>query len=1136
MGRLSLRYTHALVGLVVALVFSGCNAAKPSAASSDPNPVEISLDLKRPGVQAENVVTRSLYFAKPDAPKGLGPEGIGTFGPGRVTLPFTVEKAGRYTLVLSYALAAGPRTLSIVIDQQPEIAAELWPTSPDYPWGSSHLYGKRWPPPADWQSETPYDLASGPHTLRLNFSAGDLLLMGARLDLAEVGSAGQNQVLRAANPQPWLQAGYVPFPALVFTDRKVENSRITFNGTWTNLAPGPVSYRLSAAVMPRSGASRALFKVIESAETLQLPIGGSTPFTLTVEAAQTLPALDYSEMVMLKLTSNDLPGLSKPYLMTTATSYLAPRTQTKLRYVRGEHDGKYAVADDTDWRHVLPTRETLGLQDGRYARTLTEAFLEALRSASPPVRTRPSKPGTTEGVINLTEWAKTSPDAWEKQPYRMDWRHPLARLLIAPGLSDMSTESLRRMMMLLNEEMPFYPVDRWDSAQPLILPVIQYERTGTGLLASYLRLVQEKVISDDEHFRILHNVILPLYTAFRDDLRIGGTLAEAARAGDTTIRVQRDTAPNIFPEEMTGDWLRIGSGATTDYVRVQRRDGEGKIELGTDFPGPLKFDHPAGEVWVSFHMREWLELEATEIWSFLTLAAASRDSAIVEQCIDMLATLYETQNVFKEDGSFANEPGSYGWSAFEYIALAGQIRDFLGEDVLLAALWDRLLKALVLWNDFPFSDGLHPMLNRGGGNNQLGRQDDAFKLLVELFPEQTDLIQRYRTIIDQEKKRAPGTTVDNRSFLAEGWGYAMLRGPGTWDSRMETLIASKKILSTPGDHTSRDTLGIVIFANGAIMTPRYGYDWRSSAFPLLNMVRIDHEEPAYWGDFLHFDPDPNLPSAVAFTDMAVPYQTAPGLARQERWLVQLPEYLFDAYFVRPNDGQSHVYEWGYRNLGEVAPLASVPLNEVKNADGTPWEPFKDYLKNTSQRGQAFTTDTAWGAQWTMNEGNVSFPTDYPHPPKGATMRLTMEGASGTRVILAWLDGPARNDKANLRQDFVVVERSGTNVTFISAFEPVKPGQQARVQEVVTLATDPPGPARVVKVVTRDGADYFLVGTPDFAAKRAPRQIGPFTTDAALAFLRVQGGKVVNWMFAGGSSLEFADASATLTTQETHAPR
>ena len=127
-----------------------------------------------------------------------------------------------------------------------------------------------------------------------------------------------------------------------------------------------------------------------------------------------------------------------------------------------------------------------------------------------------------------------------------------------------------------------------------------------------------------------------------------------------------------------------------------------------------------------------------------------------------------------------------------------------------------------------------------------------------------------------------------------------------------------------------------------LLTPRYGYHWINDVDLLVNRVRIDGKEAEHiWGDFVHFDDDARIPSAVAATEMCTTRNTTPGVARQERWCVQLKEYLLDVYLVRPRDGKEHGCEWGFRNLGEVsianpAGLALFPPSTPTAPLGTRW--------------------------------------------------------------------------------------------------------------------------------------------------------------------------------------------------------
>lgn len=274
-----------------------------------------------------------------------------------------------------------------------------------------------------------------------------------------------------------------------------------------------------------------------------------------------------------------------------------------------------------------------------------------------------------------------------------------------------------------------------------------------------------------------------------------------------------------------------------------------------------------------------------------------------------------------------------------------------------------------------------------------------------------------------------------------------------------------------------------------------------------------------------------MPSAVAYTDMCQPWSTKPGPARQERWCVQLPEYLFDVFLVRPRDGGQHTFEWGFHNLGEAAVVqpANVDLQPATNPDGTPWDPVGYYRKNTGHEGREFNTDEAWKVDWTLNEGNIRvFDEDYPYPPRSARVRLTMASEPRTKVVLAWLRAPGRNNSVNLRQDFVVAHREGRVAAFVDTIEPIGVGDEPFVQGV-ELVDGSADDALAVKVETHDGNDWFLVGG-SFDDSSEARHVGPFRTDAALAVLRVDDGGARRGMIAGGTQIEFVSGPVRFSLQ------
>lgn len=144
------------------------------------------------------------------------------------------------------------------------------------------------------------------------------------------------------------------------------------------------------------------------------------------------------------------------------------------------------------------------------------------------------------------------------------------------------------------------------------------------------------------------------------------------------------------------------------------------------------------------------------------------------------------------------------------------------------------------------------------------------------------------------------------------------------------------------------------------------------------------------------------------------------------------------------------------------------------------------------------------------------------------MRLTQTAAPGTEVVLAWLKGGRRQELEPVRQDFVVAKRKARETCFVGAFDPISAGAESFVKSVEVAKSGGDG-AFAVKVTTAKGVDWFLVGgLPDFAkdlnGSRTSRTIGPFTTDAALALVRVQGGQITHGMLAGGTGLAFEDGA------------
>lgn len=165
--------------------------------------------------------------------------------------------------------------------------------------------------------------------------------------------------------------------------------------------------------------------------------------------------------------------------------------------------------------------------------------------------------------------------------------------------------------------------------------------------------------------------------------------------------------------------------------------------------------------------------------SLLAIGAASRDSAVVKEIMSTFSEILERQKIYLEDGSFRNEPGSYGGHLKDYPEALLKARRLFGTqclDAVSETVKVKLHNALIYGLEFPFSNGLVPMLNGGGALNQLPRSYHGdVRMLEELFPGDIENIALYKRIAEQEQNRLPGDAIDNHNFVVNGWGYAMLR-------------------------------------------------------------------------------------------------------------------------------------------------------------------------------------------------------------------------------------------------------------------------------------------------------------------------------------------------------------------------
>jgi hypothetical protein len=558
---------------------------------------------------------------------------------------------------------------------------------------------------------------------------------------------------------------------------------------------------------------------------------------------------------------------------------------------------------------------------------------------------------------------------------------------------------------------------------------------------------------------------------------------------------------------------------------------------------PLRKAYPKGTLISSWAFSEEIELEGRDIMSPIAVAVASRDPAVIDEAVGTLGEIYSRQKIFLEDGSFRNEPGSYGNDSYLYPEALVKVEQMLGREALAGIskdAWRKIHDYLIHASDFVFSNGLHPQLNGGGGLNQLGPYcglDGLVDMLAALFPEDRENIDLYRRISDQVQNRVAGDIIDNRNFTVDGWGYAMLRSEnGSWDRGMETLLSSKHLLSDPGDHLSRDCLGIVIYGLGAILTPRYGYSWVGYLPPFLNQVMADGDrENNYYGSFWHFDGREELPSAVAHTGDGNDCSELPF--DRSRWCIQFPEYLFDAYFIEPNDEALHQYDWSFINMGDL---------EVVEPAGLSWRDYTDFLSaywpEPGTRGEGGRTIASKPsgrivADWRISNG--------PWVPRGdeTLLRFTPEHSGRLRLIMAD-DSPADLIDAQIgyydqpdffqanSQDILVVRKSAVSHAFVDTLEPIADDEEAYVKDVVVVAKGNHN-QHLVKVITTEGEDWVYLSGKWGWRPDGVQPLAGITTDADIVVWRFVNNAVKRVYIAGGSYADTPHGSWDLGSHGNH---
>ncbi|MHC4171720.1 MAG: hypothetical protein ACYST5_02120 [Planctomycetota bacterium] len=1074
---------------------------------------------------------------------GLKPHQTG----GWAEYEFSVTNPGEYHIILDYGelwtMFNNATEVSVTVDGSSTFETQLFPTTHSYGYGGLAV-GSPWEDPerkAKWIVGS-LVLSSGRHILRLIFPS--MYPEEVELDRFTDGRPVIKKIILTNYPglmlpylaEPHHLDSYEHAPARIMHDRDVAvladgRVEITLYGTFYSLSQGDEVYSASGYVRPRVNQDETEFEIVSiEPEVFHLPSEGEQDFVLTVCSKEPVPE-NYSELVVVWLQGPPSSPSRRPYLFTTSLNYITLPAYKRREFAWGggplfsniQYHSRFVKLDVTDPAVMfIPDRQDLGFDSGRYSRNVTQFFKDQFDvGLLPSVEKIFEHPAWDnywhihhQGQLN---WA----EIWSAILASTYWREDIAPTG-PPGRGQVYTtnsEQAKAYIKRLSENMVFYPVTRrWDWTKPQYMPRLTAVGLVKGMpaLAAHVRTAQEQMIDDDEQFKILHNLVLPIFNSYWDGLRTTAVLTEDVNEGDIHLPISRpyygDTG---CPSDGFTWYVKVGG----DILRMRSLYAD-SIKLRE----PVSKSYPKGSVVTSWAFHEAFELECKDVISLIAIGASSRDRAVVDEIMHIFSEILNKQKIFMEDGSFKNEPGSYGGSSKGYPEALLKAQRLFGKDALAGVsqeTMDKIHGSLIHACEFPFSNGMLPQLNGGGAINQLNRGYlGHVEVLEELFPEDQDNITLYKRITEQEKNRLPGDIIDNHNFVIHGWGYAMLRSEnGSWDRGMETLLSSKYLMSDPGDHVSHDSLGLVVYGLGAILTPRYGYSWIGYLPPFLNQVMVDNNrENGYYGSFWHFDGRKELPSAVAHTGDG--NNCSELDFDMSRWCIQFPEYLFDAYFIEAKDVNEHQYDWCFINMGDL---------DIIEPTGLSWQDYSTFL------------DGYWPAPGTRGEGERTIASktpgnvvadwkisNDPWVPYGdeTLLRFTPEHGGCLRLIVAD-DRPGHLINAQIgyydkpdffqanSQDILVVRKNAVSHAFVDTLEPIADDEEAYIKDVVVVERGNYN-QQLVKVTTAEGQDWvYLSGNWDFRPDD-DWPVSSVTTDADIVAWRVVNNVVRRVYLAGGS--------------------
>ncbi len=390
--------------------------------------------------------------------------------------------------------------------------------------------------------------------------------------------------------------------------------------------------------------------------------------------------------------------------------------------------------------------------------------------------------------------------------------------------------------------------------------------------------------------------------------------------------------------------------------------------------------------------------------------------------------LFQMENSVLPDGMWYESSWSYHFYTYRALGRHAQGAAHLGMD-----LWNhpKMKKMLTLPLDFVMADGSVPRigdattvrpLELAAGRSALmeaayaAYSDSAF---LPILPKK---ITSDAVLYGNTGVTGRGELISRASMVMES-GHAILRTAGD-----AGLTASFNFAPYGGGHSHLDKLSFVFFGFGeelgvdrgraaaqAYNLPIHKQWYRGTISHNTVLVDGKSQKPA-GGELLFFNHTDREAAAVARTD------ASDGIDHR-RMLFMTEDYLL--VFDELKAKEPHRFDWFYHNRGEsaVAPLASTPASLSALGDGA------SYLAD-ARTGRG---DTALRARF---------------PGEKVTVHLTEAGGKGSAVTTAHGPGSSVQERVPL----VFITREGKEVHFAAVIEPVRNGQEPRIQDVKVAET------------------------------------------------------------------------------------